>query len=133
MKVRIPWSFTALVIIILVWAIYTAGVWSGVVDVGSDAAQLANFIMGWVGILVFAILGAFLLGMYAGHRILSLADITPFEEEMLRMRQDVAEIRNELRRLRRGLKNIEEEMAVEAPGERGARVGEAQGKDEAGK
>lgn len=100
MRIKIPWSFSVLVGIILVWAFYTGLVWSGIVDVGSDAAQLANFIMGWVGVLVFAILGAFLLGMYASHRILSLGDITPFEEEMLRMKEDVAEIRAELQKVR---------------------------------
>jgi uncharacterized protein YneF (UPF0154 family) len=103
MNVKVPWSFTALVIVILTWAVYTALVWSGIVDVGSDAAQLASFITGWVGVLVFAILGAFLLGMYASHRILSLGDITPFEEEMLRMKEDVHGLRTEVERLRQAL------------------------------
>lgn len=103
MRIKIPWSFSVLVGIILIWAFYTGLVWSGIADVGSDAAQLANFIMGWVGVLVFAILGAFLLGMYASHRILSLGDITPFEEEMLRMKEDVAEIRTELQKVRQGI------------------------------
>jgi len=116
MKVKIPLSFTVLVGVILVWAICTALVWSGVVDVNSDAALLAAFITGWVGVLVFAILGAFLLGMYASHRILSLGDITPFEEEMLRMKEDVAAIRHEVRLVRRNLKGLESELGEEAGG-----------------
>ncbi|MGQ9583167.1 MAG: hypothetical protein ACUVV6_06605 [Thermoplasmatota archaeon] len=108
MKVRIPWSFTALVLLMLIWAGYTAGAWSGLIDPGSDAALLAGFVMGWVGVLVFAILGAFLLGMYVGHRILSMADITPFEEEMLRMRQDCSEMRTELKHIREELAGGEE-------------------------
>jgi hypothetical protein len=113
MRVKIPLSFTVLVAVILVWAIYTALAWSGVVDVGSDAALLAAFITGWVGVLVFAILGAFLLGMYASHRILSLGDITPFEEEMLRMKEDVAAIRHELKQVRRNIKGLEADLCEE--------------------
>jgi hypothetical protein len=115
MKIKIPISFTVLVAVILVWAIYTALAWSGVVDVGSDAALMAAFITGWVGVLVFAILGAFLLGMYASHRILSLGDITPFEEDMLRMKEDVAAIRHELRHIRKNIKGLEVEVS-EDPG-----------------
>lgn len=118
MRVKIPWSFTVLVGIILVWAFYTAAVWSGVVDVGSDAAQLANFITGWVGVLVFAILGAFLLGMYASHRILSLGDITPFEEDMLRMKEDMAQMRSELQKIREALENA----PADPPGEPGKKA-----------
>ena len=103
MKVKIPLSFTVLVAVILVWAIYTALAWSGVVDVNSDANVLAAFVTGWVGVLVFAILGAFLLGMYASHRILSLGDITPFEEEMLRMKEDIHGLRTEVEKLRQAL------------------------------
>jgi len=101
MNVKIPWTFTVVVVLILIWVIYTAGVWSGLIDSGNDAAVLAAFITGWIGVLVFAILGAFLLGMYAGHRILSLGDFTPFEEEMLRMKEDVAQVRAELKTLRK--------------------------------
>jgi hypothetical protein len=97
MRLKIPLSFSVLVAVILIWAFYTALAWSGVVDVYTDALALSAFVTGWVGVLVFAILGAFLLGMYASHRILSLGDITPFEEEMLKMKEDVAQIRAEMR------------------------------------
>jgi fumarate reductase subunit D len=101
MNVKIPWTFTAVVALILIWVVYTAAVWSGIIDAGNDAAVLAAFITGWIGVLVFAILGAFLLGMYSGHRILSLGDFTPFEEEMLHMKEDVAQMRAELKTLRK--------------------------------
>ena len=113
MKVKIPLSFTVLVAVILVWAVYTALAWSGIVDVGSDALVMAAFITGWVGVLVFAILGAFLLGMYASHRILSLGDITPFEEEMLRMKEEVVAIRHELKLMRKGISGLEAEVSEE--------------------
>jgi len=100
MNVKIPKTFTVVVVLIMIWVVYTAGVWSGLIDAGTDAPLVAAFVTGWIGVLVFAILGAFLLGMYSGHRILSMGDFTPFEEEMLRMKEDVAQMRDELKKLR---------------------------------
>jgi hypothetical protein len=130
MKIKIPLSFTVLVGVILVWAIYTALAWSGVVDVASDALVMAAFITGWVGVLVFAILGAFLLGMYSSHRILSLGDITPFEEEMLRMKEDVAAIRHELKQVRRNIKGLEADLNEEPRAEKEAAVWKPEGRQE---
>jgi hypothetical protein len=119
MKIKIPLSFTVLVGVILVWAIYTALAWSGVVDVASDALVMAAFITGWVGVLVFAILGAFLLG-----------DITPFEEEMLRMKEDVAAIRHELKQVRRNIKGLEADLNEEPRAEKEAAVWKPEGRQE---
>ncbi|MGQ0798064.1 MAG: hypothetical protein ACT4OI_09435 [Methanobacteriota archaeon] len=47
------------------------------------------FVYGLVVIAVLAIVGAVFFGMYVSHRILSTQAFTPFEEEMLRMREDV--------------------------------------------
>jgi hypothetical protein len=128
MRLKIPLSFTVLVSVILIWSVYTALAWSGVVDVYSDALVMAAFITGWVGVLVFAILGAFLLGMYASHRILSLGDITPFEEEMLRMKEDVAAIRTELAKVKDRPSGPGEEIDREAVKDRERRSETAQQK-----
>ena len=49
------------------------------------------FIMvsGLIVISVLAIIGATFLGIYISHRILSTRDFTPFEQEMLRMSEEV--------------------------------------------
>lgn len=44
-------------------------------------------------ISVLSIIGAVFVGMFISHRILSTADFTPFEQEMLRMRQDLRELK----------------------------------------
>ena len=46
-------------------------------------------IAGWVFVLVVAIVGAILLGMFISHRLLIHGGFTPFEEEMMRMRKEV--------------------------------------------
>lgn len=50
---------------------------------------LAQQIAGWVFIIVVAIVGALLLGMFISHRLLTHGGFTPFEEEMMRMRKEV--------------------------------------------
>jgi hypothetical protein len=43
-------------------------------------------------ISLLAIVGAVFIGILASHRILSTAGFTPFEQEMLRMREDLREM-----------------------------------------
>jgi hypothetical protein len=43
-------------------------------------------------ISILAIIGAVFVGMFASHRILSTTGFTPFEQEMLRMREDLREL-----------------------------------------
>jgi hypothetical protein len=43
-------------------------------------------------ISILSIIGAVFLGMVVSHRILSVKGFTPFEQEMLRMRQEVREL-----------------------------------------
>ncbi len=50
---------------------------------------LAQQIAGWVFIIVVAIVGALLIGMFISHRLLTHGGFTPFEEEMMRMRKEV--------------------------------------------
>ena len=41
---------------------------------------------------VLSIVGAVFVGMFVSHRILSTKGFTPFEQEMLRMRQEIREL-----------------------------------------
>ena len=43
-------------------------------------------------ISVLSIVGAVFVGMFVSHRILSTRGFTPFEQDMLRMRQEVREL-----------------------------------------
>jgi hypothetical protein len=50
---------------------------------------LTQQIAGWVFVIVVAIVGAVLMGMFISHRLLTHGGFTPFEEEMMRMRKEV--------------------------------------------
>jgi hypothetical protein len=49
---------------------------------------------------VVALVGAIFIGVYLSHRILSPTGFTPFEEEMLRMRADVQQVKRDVADLR---------------------------------
>jgi hypothetical protein len=49
---------------------------------------------------VLAMVGAIFIGIYVSHRLLSPTGFTPFEEEMLRMRSDLSEIKRDVGSLR---------------------------------
>jgi uncharacterized protein YneF (UPF0154 family) len=50
---------------------------------------LAQWIASWIMVIVVAIVGALLLGMFISHRLITHGGFTPFEEEMMRMRKEV--------------------------------------------
>jgi uncharacterized protein YneF (UPF0154 family) len=54
------------------------------------------FIVALMVISVLSIVGAVFVGMFVSHRILSTKGFTPFEQEMLRMRQEVRELSERL-------------------------------------
>lgn len=73
---------------------------------GSMLAGLINFtdivfnffliIFSLVVIAILAIIGAVFVGIFVSHRILSAQGFTPFELEMLEMREDVKKIRERI-------------------------------------
>lgn len=85
---RIPKTFLVVVLLFLFWAATMALV------VAAPGALntlflLAQTIAGWLFVIVIAIVGALLLGMFISHRLITHGGFTPFEEEMMRMRKDV--------------------------------------------
>ncbi len=51
---------------------------------------------------ILAIIGAIFVGIYASARLLRPRGFSPFEEEMLRMREELGEVRRRLDELRSG-------------------------------
>jgi len=49
---------------------------------------------------IVALVGAIFIGVYLSHRILNPTGFTPFEEEMLRMRADVQQVKRDVAELR---------------------------------
>ncbi len=65
---------------------------TGVLTVGNLLGFFILFVFGLVFVAVLAIVGAVFVGMFVSHRILSTQGFTPFEQEMLRMRQEVRDL-----------------------------------------
>ncbi|HXW66502.1 MAG TPA: hypothetical protein VEL82_01255 [Thermoplasmata archaeon] len=58
------------------------------------------FVFALVATTIFALVGAIFIGVYFSARILRRSGFTPFEEEMLRMRVDVRELKDQVEQLR---------------------------------
>ncbi len=56
-------------------------------------ADPLTFIFSLVFTSIVSIVGAIFIGIYISQRLLSQSGFTPFEEEMLRMRADLREVR----------------------------------------
>lgn len=57
------------------------------------------FVSALVFTTIVALVGAIFIGIYVTQRILSPTGFTPFEEEMLRMRRDLADVRASVERI----------------------------------
>ena len=64
--------------------------------IGQVAANPIAFVFALVFTTILALVGAIFIGVYISHRLLSPRGFTPFEEEMLKMRAEVLEIRREV-------------------------------------
>ncbi|MGA8665007.1 MAG: hypothetical protein WB809_08115 [Thermoplasmata archaeon] len=60
------------------------------------------FVLALVFTTIVALVGAIFIGIYISARILSPSGFTPFEEEMLRMRTDLTDVKAAVEELRRG-------------------------------
>jgi len=75
------------------------GVLTGFITPAGLISQFLTLIVGLVVISVFAFVGAIFLGIFVSHRILSGKGFTPFEQEMLRMRQDLRELNDRIEQI----------------------------------
>ena len=57
------------------------------------------FMFSLLTIVILSIIGSAFIGMYISQKYLSDRNFTPFEEEMLKMRKEVGEIREKIQKL----------------------------------
>jgi hypothetical protein len=89
------WTLLWLLIVAVLVVIW-AGVLLGWITPGDLVTSFLGFAFALVVIAFLAIIGAVFLGIVISHRIMSGQGFTPFEEEMLKMRQEVRELRDRL-------------------------------------
>ena len=96
LKFRIPPIYYLIVItliIIMGWIIVISLGW---VTVDNILVDFIGFISMLVVIFMLAVLGAVFLGMFISHKILSSKGFTPFEREMMEMREDIAKMSDKI-------------------------------------
>ena len=59
------------------------------------------FVIALIFTTLVALVGAIFIGVFLSHRLLSPTGFTPFEEEMMRMRADVQDVKRDVAELRR--------------------------------
>jgi len=96
------WVLFIAVIVIL--ALFEVGQIYGLVSYTWITTNLSIFIVAVVLVSLFSVIGAMFLGMYVSHRFFSAKGFTPFEEEMLRVREDVKQINEKLKDIEDALK-----------------------------
>jgi len=81
-------------------------------------ADPVTLVVSLVFTTIVAIIGAIFVGIYMSTRLLGPRAFTPFEEEMLRMRADLQEVRHAVEELRDGRPGAPAEPRREGPSRR---------------
>ena len=105
---RAPLSFQVTIVIVVAFLIYLALFLLGYTDY-SVVWLLTVHTFSVFTVALFAVLGGILLGMFIATRALSSQGFTPFEVSMLKLRDDVRNLKRELGELRRLLEGDEPE------------------------
>ncbi len=77
-------------VLVVIWL----SILTGTITPGNLVGSFLGFIFALVVIAILAIIGAVFVGMVVSHRIMSTKGFTPFEQEMLKMRQEVRELQD---------------------------------------
>ena len=85
------WTLLWLLVIGVLIAV-EIGILTGFISTNNAITSFLTLVYALMVISVLSIIGAVFVGMFVSHRILSTKGFTPFEEEMLRMRQEVREL-----------------------------------------
>lgn len=73
---------------------------SGLISLEDLLANPILFLIAFVIVAVLSAVGAMFIGVFVTHRIFASGGFTPFEREMLSMREEVRTIREQLEALR---------------------------------
>ena len=97
---RAPLSFQLTIAAVVTFLIYLMLFQLGFIDY-SVGWLLTFYTFSVFTVALFAVLGGVLLGMFIATRALSSQGFTPFEVSMLKLRDDVQNLKRELGELRR--------------------------------
>ena len=102
-KFRIPIIYYVIIVALIIIATWIIILQLGFVTVESLLLNFYGFISMFVIISMLAVLGAIFMGMFISHTILVSRTFTPFEREMLEMREDLTKINEKLEKIERSM------------------------------
>ncbi|MFP4052086.1 MAG: hypothetical protein ACLFVB_10155 [Thermoplasmata archaeon] len=73
---------------------------TGYISIEEIYTRFIVFVFSLVIISILAIIGAVFIGMFISHRVFSSRQFTTFEEEMLKMKSDVNEMKEMIQELK---------------------------------
>ena len=88
-------------VIIAILIIFEILQFSGIIRLSSIAANFYLFMFSLVTISILAVIGAIFLGITIAHRLLESKGFTPFEMEMLSMKEQISEMKKTLEEMER--------------------------------
>jgi cytochrome c biogenesis protein CcdA len=107
MKPALQFQLPRLYVFIIVIAILFSVLNVVVLFYGRNLFLYFQAIWSWAGILLIALLGAMIIGMFLSYRMLAFREFTPFEREMMEMRLEVDECRELLSQIKERLQDLE--------------------------
>lgn len=102
-KIRVPKIYIAILVVLLSIALFIGGTWLRIIPLGDVFLYTQFAVIGWIGMILFAILGAVFLGMLLSHRLITTQNFTPFEQMVMGMRKEVGEINTRLAQMEKHL------------------------------
>ncbi len=82
--------------IVMLLGLLAIGLITGFFPVGDLLTDFYTFVFALVVISILSIIGATFLGIYISHRFFSAREFSAFEEEMLKVRDDIRYIRKKI-------------------------------------
>ncbi len=96
MKPSLEFRLPRLYVFILVMAIIFSAFNILILFYGRNLFIYFQAIWSWSGVLLLALIGAMLIGMFLSFRLLAYREFTPFERDMMEMRVEVGECKEML-------------------------------------
>lgn len=93
---RISRPTLAWLIIVIILVVLLAAQLLGIISIESALANFYILIVALLAVTILAVIGAVFIGIFISHRIFTGQDFTPFEKEMLSMKDDIEQMKEKL-------------------------------------
>ena len=96
----IPISLLIVASVLIFIGILVIMIFTGYISFEQIFTRFIVFVFSLVIISILAVIGAIFIGMFISHRVFSSRQFTTFEEEMLKMKSDVNEMKKMVEELK---------------------------------